>query len=518
MGRARLAPLLAALAALAGCGEQEPAGPAPAAPARPPSLLLVSFDTLRADRLGCYGGRDWGRSVAPAVDELAARGVLFESCWAPRGQTRPSLAAMLSGKYPITTGLRENRLTLLEEHRTFLELLAGAGWQVGIFLANFDTERLGGSWAFRGAEQAVSGKVRGEEGPASRLERLWDERTEEAALAFLGALDPARPFAAWVHFFDIHDPYNPPDGFDLYGHEPGLPEPLRAPGPEDGERLNAWLASVTLGEHSPTPAERARVLGLYDGTVTATDARLARVLAALDRTGRRDETFVVFVSDHGEELGDRHGYYFHDSSVYPGTLRIPLVVAGPGLPAGTRVAAQVQNLDHAATVLELCGLSVPADMESLSFVGLLRGESREPTRPHVFLELQDIVYAVVGEGRAYVHNPRHAQLRKTPYAGSGKAFPIGCFEGYDLLADPLAQRDRLADLDASALARDEALPPELRPLRAALRRWLADPRHERAMSWPGLGPEALPDLMALGYVGGGADREDVLFLEDCAGR
>jgi arylsulfatase A-like enzyme len=516
--RARRAAALL-LAGLASCGDDGAAPPpAPAAPARPPNLLLVSFDTLRADHLGCYGWTKWGRSITPAVDGLAAQGVLFESCWAPRGQTRPSLASMLSGKYPITTGLRENRLSLLDEHRTFLELLSAAGWNTGIFLSNFDTDRQAGAWAFRGAEVAVSGKLHDEQGPASRLEKQWDDRTEDAALDFLGALDPARPFAAWVHFFDIHDPYNPPEGFDLYGHAPGLPAPLVAPGPEDGEALNGWLAQVTLGKHAMTPAERERVLGLYDGGVAATDARLARLLDALDRSGRRADTLIVFTSDHGEELGDHHDYFFHDSSVYPPTLRIPLIVAGPGLPAGARVAAQVQNLDVAATVLELCGLSVPAGMESRSLVGLLRGTSREPTRPFAFIEFQDILYAVVGNGHEYVHNPRHAQLRKTPYFKTGQAFPIGCFEGYALADDVLAQRDLLAGSDPASLIRDEALPEALRPLRAALLAWLAEPQHERQMSWPGLGPEALPDLQALGYVGGGAERDDVLFLDDCSRR
>lgn len=512
------------LAVLAGCGGEPgaevpaPAGAPPAAPARAPNVLLVSFDTLRADHLGCYGWDRWGRSISPAVDALAARGVLFESCWAPRGQTRPSLASMLSGKYPITTGLRENRLALLEQHRTFFELLAAAGWDTGIFLANFDTGRLGGSWAFRGAATAVSGKQRDEQGPVSLLEKQWDDRVEDAALAWLAGRDPQRPFAAWVHFFDIHDPYNPPEGFDLYGHAEGLPEALRAPGPQDGDALNGWLAQVTLGAHVPTAEERARVLGLYDGTVTATDARLQRLLDALDAAGLREETYLVFTSDHGEELGDRHGYWYHDSSVWPGTLRIPLVVAGPGIPAGVRVPAQVQNLDLAATVLELCGLPVPADMESRSLVGLLRGTSREATRPHAFLEFQDILYAVVGGGHHYVHNPRHAQPRKVPYFRSGRSLPIGCFEGYDLRSDPLAQHDLLAGLDPAPLIREEHLPEPLRPLRRALLRWLAEPQHEREMSWPGLGVEALPDLLALGYVGGGADREDVLFLEDCDDR
>jgi arylsulfatase A-like enzyme len=505
-----------ALLAAAACGPDDAA--APEAPSRPRNVLLVSFDTLRADRLGCYGGTSWGQSVSPAVDALAAQGVLFESCWAPRGQTRPSLASMISGKYPITTGLRENRLSLLEEHKTIFELLSAAGWDTGIFLANFDTDRLGGAWAFRGAQTAVSGKLDNEKGPSSRLEHEWDVRTEEAALRWLGERDPSRPFAGWVHFFDIHDPYNPPEGFDLYGKSEGLPEVLRAPGPETGDRLTPWLADVTLGRHELSAAERQRLLGLYDGGLAATDARLARLLAVLDERGLADETLVLFTSDHGEELADRHDYFFHDASVYPGTLRIPLIVRGPGLPQAARVAAQVQNLDVAATVLDLCGLPVPADMESRSMAGLLRGTSTEPTRPVAFLEFQDILYAAVGDGRLYVHNPRHAQLRKTPYFGTDKAFPIRCFEAYDLRTDPLAQHDLLAGLDPATLGGNDGLPPEFRPLRAALLRWLNEPQHERQMTWPGLGPEALPDLLQLGYVGGGADRKDVQFLEDCARR
>ena len=155
----RAATLLLAL--LTGCGESADA-PTPraatAAPARPPSLLLVSFDTLRGHHVGCYGGPSGAQPIT-RTSTGSRGGRLVRAYFAPRGQTHPSLAAMLSGKYPITTGLRENRLSLLEEHQTFLEDLSAAGWRTGIFLANFDTDRLGGAWAFRGAEVAVSGKL-----------------------------------------------------------------------------------------------------------------------------------------------------------------------------------------------------------------------------------------------------------------------------------------------------------------------------------------------------------------------
>src|SRR5262249_1462242 len=189
---------------------------------------------------------------------------------------------------------------------------------------------------------------------------------------------------------------------------------------------------------------------------------------------------------------------------------------GPARRGGARGAAQVQTRALGATVLELLGVPRPADMETRPLAGLLRGTSHEPTRPYAFIEFQDILYAVVGDGRLYVHNPRHAQLRKAPYFGTTQAFAMGCFEAYDLAADPLAPHDLLAGLDPATLGRDESRPKERRPLRAALMRWLSEPQHEKQMSWPGLGAAALPDLVQLGYVGGGADRKDVQFLEDCA--
>jgi arylsulfatase A-like enzyme len=482
-----------------------------------PSIVLVTFDTLRADRLGCYGYDRWGTSISPTVDALAAQGVVFETCWAPRGQTRPSLSSMISGKYPITTGLRENRLTLLESHRTAFEYLQEAGYDVGIFLANFDTDRPAGRWAYRGAATAFSGK-RDDDPDSAAAERLWDERTEAAALQWIGRLDATRPFALWVHFFDIHDPYNPAPGFDLYGHDDSVSPALLAPDDTSGAALTELLADITLGRHDPTPQELARIHGLYDGGVTATDARLARLLDALSARGLREGATILFSADHGEEQSDHQRYFFHDSSVYPGTLRIPLVMVGPGLPAGERRAAQVQILDVAATLLDLAGLPTPADMEARSLLPLARGATSEPTRPFAFIEIQDFLYAVTDGRWMYVHNPRHAQLRKAPFMGTGKLFAMRCFEGYDLQADPLAQHDLLAGLEPATLGDDAALPEPLRPLRAALQRWLADPRHERTMSWPGLGPEALPELLQLGYVGGDAERQDVLFGEDCAPR
>lgn len=512
--RRALAGLLAA--ALAACAEP---------PAPRPHLLLISIDTLRADRLGCYGNDDWGASPSPHIDALAQRGVVLDAMFAPRGQTHPSLASMLTGKWPITTGLRENGLDLLPHHRTLLQRLASAGWRTGAFVANFGLDDDGDAWVYRGADTRADGyrgRFRQEAGPREgRFQSQWDERVEASALEFLQAQDGARPFAAWVHFYDVHRPYNPPQGFDLFGHAEGLPEPLRAPGPDGGPALDAHLDAITLGDRPVPEAELRRILGLYDGGVAATDARVGRLLAALAERGLLQDTLVVLTADHGEELFDRNRYFYHGNSLAWGTLRIPCIVAGPGLPAGRRAGALAQNVDLAPTVLQACGLPPAPDMEGASLLELLAGRSEAPPRPFAYIEWQDVVYSVTDGRFKYVHNPQHAHLLKEPYAPdpgqpATRGYAVDCFEGYDLSADRREVQNLLAGRRPSELVRPEGLPPELRPLREALDRWLADPLHERVMSWPGMNDARVEKLRQLGYVSGMGEQRGVLLREPCA--
>ena len=510
--------------AASGCGGTEPPRL---------NLLIVSFDTLRADRLGAYGNDDWGRTTSPHVDALAARGTLFERCVAPRGQTHPSLGALLTGKYPITTGLRENSLLLPPEHRTLFQHLKLAGWTTGVFVANFDRQSQFDDWVYRGADAQADGfggrraEQVGGSAAESRFQRQWDDRVERAAIEFLeGRAGPGgvKPFAAWVHFYDVHKPYNPPAEYvGLYGLDgdgADVPEVLRAPGPDSGQELEDHLAGITLTDRPVPAAELRRILGLYDGGVTATDARLGRLLEKLDALGLTESTVVVFTADHGDDLFDHNRYFFHGNSVYQGTLRVPLVVAGAGLPAAARRDAVVQNVDVAPTVLELLGVPVPADMDGRSLVGLMRGTTSDPPRPCAFIEWQDVLYAVTDGRRSYVHNPDHAHLLKEPFAPpkgqkATRGYAIDCFEGYDLAADPLEQHNLLSGLDAAGLADGSALPPEFAALRKALFTWLAEPQHERQMSWPGLSQQAIEHMEQLGYVGGGRERPDVLFTKPC---
>jgi arylsulfatase A-like enzyme len=498
----------------------------------PVNILILSVDTLRADRLGSYGNDDWNRSPSPNIDRLAARGTVFDRSYAPRGQTRPSVASFLTGKYPITTGVRENGTLLRERHLTFIQRLAAAGHQTGAFLANFQTDSMGSGWAYRGAKVVRQGENPGERLPQARQQVLWDDRVEQAALDFLDGIDGRRPFTAYVHFFDVHKPYNPPSGYDLYGHYADMPEPLRQV--RDGESLHAYIDEITRTDRPVEERELQRIRGLYDGAITATDDRIGRVLEKLEQVGARENTVIVFTSDHGEELFDRHRYAYHGNSIYEGVLRVPLIIAGPGLDQGKRSSVPVMNVDVSATLLELAGLPVPDDVEGISLAELLRGRSDEPLRSHLFFEWRDEVYAVSDGRHVYVHNPHHAELLKSPfielqdpayvanlsYTPTRLSYPIACYEGYDTEVDPL-QRHNLLDNASETTAHFD-------DLHRALAAWLSEPQHEKKMSWPGLEQHAealnreLDQLRSLGYVGIASQMEggptDRRYLSDCADR
>jgi arylsulfatase A-like enzyme len=219
---------------------------------------------------------------------------------------------------------------------------------------------------------------------------------------------------------------------------------------------------------------------------------------ALARRGLLDGAWLVYTSDHGEELGDHHRYFQHGNSIYSSALRIPLIVArdGHGSDGGRRVGGLAQILDLFPTLLEAAGVDVPADTEGVSLAAALDGGGTG--RPLAFAEWEDLIYAVTDGAWSYVHNPKGAWPRKPPYhAVAGTGFPIGCFELYDVAADPLEQIDVFA-----------RRPDQAGRLRDALASFLSDPRHRDAMATERATDEGLD---ALGYLGTTTER-DVLFV------
>lgn len=306
-----------AIAALAiGCGGP-PASPSPSASRPIDGVVLITIDTLRADRVGAYG---WRAARTPAIDGLAARGVRAERAYATAPITLTSHASLLTGLYPPHHGARHNGMRLGPNIPTLAELLKARGFATGAFVAAFPLDRRFG--LHRGFDVYSDALPRGADG-RPRNERPGRDVVDEA-LVWL-ATHAASPFLLWVHLFEPHAPY-------------------------EGEG-----ASRSVSDR-------------YDDEVARADAQVARVVRAVEP--RAASTLVVVASDHGEAFGE-HGELAHSIFVYDTTLRVPLVIAGAG-GAGRVIAEPVSLVDIVPTMLDL--LKHPAaETDGVSLAGALSG-------------------------------------------------------------------------------------------------------------------------------------------------
>ncbi|MBI3117196.1 MAG: sulfatase [Candidatus Hydrogenedentes bacterium] len=292
----------------------------PSIPSVPPNIILITVDTLRADRLGCYGHPG---NLTPNIDQLAQRSLLFTDMICEEPQTGPSLISMHTSLFPRMTGTIRNSVPLATGVTIFPELLHGAGYQTMAVVSNWNLKR------------KLCGLDRGFEiyddafGPSAwqirRTERYADEVTD-AALALVAQRDSTRPLYLWVHYMDPHDPYR--------HHEDFGPKFESARG----------ISGTT----------RARLR--YDSEVAYMDHHLGRLLEALPT----DNTFVVFTADHGESLGE-HDYFGHTRRLFQQMLRIPLLIAGPGMRAG-RSEIPGRGVDMAPTLLGMAGIRPASEM------------------------------------------------------------------------------------------------------------------------------------------------------------
>jgi arylsulfatase A-like enzyme len=325
--------LVLGLVVLAAC-RREPASPAspptaerPAAPAQPrPSVLLVTLDTTRASALGCYGAPEWS---TPNLDALARRGVRFESARAPAPVTMPAHATILTGLFPFEHGVRDNgTFVLASEVLTLAERLKQAGWVTAAVPAAMVVDSTYGlaqgfDRYFDLSQKEFSIEEDGQARPGEEVTRI--------ATTWLKTLKPDARFFLWVHYFDSHYPYAPPE--DLVAAHPF----------EKPEGARPVEVNAALQRH------------LYQLEVAEVDRQVATLLGALDRFGGAEQVITIVVGDHGEGLG-QHGEATHAALVYDATLRVPFLIAHASLPKGKVVVPAVSTVDVAPTLLALLGL------------------------------------------------------------------------------------------------------------------------------------------------------------------
>jgi arylsulfatase A-like enzyme/cytochrome c-type biogenesis protein CcmH/NrfG len=348
------------------------------------NIVIITIDTLRADRVGAYG---YAAARTPAIDRLAREGVMFGQAFATAPITLTSHASLMTGRYPPGHGARHNGVRLDERTPTLAATLSGAGFATGGFIAAFPLDRRFG--LARGFD------VYGDRMPPGVDGRAVNERpgrqVVDEALAWL-ARNRSRRFFLWVHLFEPHAPYG-------------------------------------------TPSDAGRdIKARYDDEIAEADAQAGRILEALGSD--RAATLVVFAGDHGEAFGE-HGEIGHSIFLYDTTLRVPLVIAATGLPAGRNVREPVSLIDVAPTVLRLLGLP-PLDSDGIDLGPALQGAA-VPARElyaETFAPLLDFGWsplrALRAAGWKYIAAPRP--------------------ELYDVAGDPAENVDTIKTQGARAAA------------------------------------------------------------------
>jgi arylsulfatase A-like enzyme/Flp pilus assembly protein TadD len=297
-----------------------------AAPAET-NLLLITIDTLRPDRLSCYGSK---RVQTPQVDGLAGRGALFERAFAHDPMTLPSHANILLGLTSPAHGVNQNGISVLsKEFLTLAEWLKSEGYATGAFVSAFPLDsRFGLDQGFDVYDDHYPSK------PAPGLD--YSERiagkTIAAALDWL-SLRKEKWFC-WIHLWDPHFPYAPPEPF--------------------------------AGRFSGDP---------YSGEVAYVDEELGTLLDTGRKKGWLDKTLVVLTGDHGESLGE-HGEMTHSYFAYNSTIWVPLIISGPGIKA-SRVKDFVSHVDIFPTVCDVLGVGTPPTLQGESLALFLRGKARK---------------------------------------------------------------------------------------------------------------------------------------------
>ncbi len=419
-----------------------------------PHLVLLSVDTLRADAVGVYGAED---AKTPAIDALAAAGILFEDAQTTIGKTGPAFASIFTSLYPPTHGARRNAQRMRTDIPVLAEILGEAGYEAAAFISNWtlraDLVGLDRGFdhydeEFNQARNAVGVMERHADDIAKAAERWLRRRAGDEERS-------GRPLFLWVHFSDPHSPYLERTGFT-------------PPAPPRERRTSGWQ-------------KRWR----YQSEVNYVDHWLGRLSQAIEELlpGPR---FTLFLSDHGESMGE-HSYWGHGKNVHWPNARIPMILAGPGLPAGLEVQAPVGVVDVLPTVLELLRVEAPPDLEGRSLVPFRTGGDGSDTPRYVIGDKHSALTAKSRRNAPY-ENPLQISLevngakvlhdfskRRTTY--------------FDLTVDPREERP----LDKPPV---DLVPP----LGRRLVNWYRDLEKYEAKSGTVLSEDDIKQLKSLGYI------------------
>ena len=401
------------------------------------NVLLITLDTTRADHLSCYGA---GGAKTPRLDSLAARGVRFAHATAQVPLTLPSHACIMTGTYPTVHGLRDmGGFTLAKSHPTIASLAEAAGFETAAFVGSrVLSKHFGISNGFATYDDDMTGQ------DEEALPGVFPERraavVTDRALDWLKQNDGKR-FFLWAHYYDPHAPYDPPE-----------------------------------------PYKHIYALDPYSGEIAYMDEQVGRLLEGLNKLGLSSRTLVVAIGDHGESLGE-HGEMTHGIFLYDATTHVPLIIAGPDVPAGKVIGDQVRSIDVMPTVMDFLNLPPGDEVQGVSLWPLMR-EGRRVRSNYAYLEtLYPRTYMGWSELRAMRTDEWKLIIAPHP-------------ELYNLERDPGESENLISRFPADA----DTLQKKIWEIAGN------GARQERVSTSP-MDAETRQELESLGYVSGGSQRE-----------
>ena len=334
-----------------------------------PNVILVSIDSLRADYVGCYGYR---RDTTPFLDSLAEGGVRFENAISTTSWTLPSHAAMFTGLNDSTHGLVDNGFSLNTDHVTLAETLGRAGYTTaGFFGGPYLHPTFGVGQGFDHYESCMGTTPAGASGEQVRVSArmpgqapshadITGPRTRDSIRSWAAAHDGS-PYFLFVHLWDVHYDFLPPDEYRNLFTDPNYA------GPADGRLMDNGAIKADMD-----PADLEHVKGLYAAEIRFTDAILEEILGDLEQRGMLDDTLVIVTADHGEEFFE-HGQKGHNKSLFDEVLKVPLIVSWPGQIEPRVVEEQVQIIDLYPTVAFAAGIRDQLVVQGRDLAPLLHG-------------------------------------------------------------------------------------------------------------------------------------------------
>jgi len=403
-----------------------------------PNVLLITVDTFRPDHLGSYG---YERATSPALDALAADGALFRNTISSSSWTTPGLLSALTALWAPSHGVDVRGKSLRPGTATMASLLREGGYAAPdiLYLSSIpNMQNLGLTPSFADRNRYLPN---GDAVLFRALEAYADST-----------------FFLYYHYRNLHLPYDPTPPYDRMFTPKGYDRSGFAQ-----DRIATVRSNVTIPEGSVrfTEQDSAWIRGLYDGQVREMDDTFFGPLTAhLKRLRLYEKTLVIVTADHGEELLE-HGFIGHPSTsfkgnVYDEAVRIPLMMVGPGIPAGRIVDAQVRNVDILPTVLDLLDLPIPGHLHGRSLVPRIAGEATRPDT--AFVETTPGGYQATQEMlKTRLRAVRTQRWKLIHTSGPGDEV----FELYDLEADPEERRDVW-----------EEYPDVAASLKRALHRWV----------------------------------------------